>query len=112
MAASIKTTINTITATSATPISSLTVLYSGGTRGSEVRSIQVCNTSSTTAYFVWVYVTDGTTAKGIALNYPVPIGSSVSLLDGQIMLQTGFSIRAYASTTGVLDTVTTGVDFS
>ena len=76
--------------------------------------IRLANTSDTTSITVDVVVTNSSnTVTGyIIKNAPIPVGSSLELIDGgsKIVLQSGDKLRAKSSATDTLDVIVSAVD--
>ena len=76
--------------------------------------IRLANTSSTTSITVDVAITNdgGTVQAYIIKNAPIPVGSSLELIDGgsKIVLQSGDKLQAKSSATDTLDVIVSAVD--
>ena len=76
--------------------------------------IRLANTSSTTSITVDVAITNngGDVQAYIIKNAPIPVGSSLELIDGgsKIVLVSGHKLQAKSSATDTLDVVVSAVD--
>jgi len=76
--------------------------------------IRLANTSATTSITVDVLVADNSNniVGYVIKNAPIPVGSSLELIDGgsKIFLQSGDKLRAKSSATDTLDVIVSAVD--
>ena len=71
-----------------------------------------CANTSGTAVNISVYVENSSQSYFIIKDAPIPTGGSLELIDGgsKIVLQTGDSVKAYASAANSVDIITSVVD--
>ena len=71
-----------------------------------------CTNTSGTSVNVTVYVENSSTTYHIIKNAPIPTGGSLELIDGgsKVVLQSGDSVEAVASSASSIDIITSVVD--
>ena len=71
-----------------------------------------CTNTSGTSVNVTVYVENSSTNYHIIKNAPIPTGGSLELIDGgsKVVLQSGDSVEAVASSASSIDIITSVVD--